>query len=297
VSHSFLNKLQFLLFMTVPFVVCVLASLTLASNYSPINIRAKKVVEIWPDGVPGDWKQSAKEVRVRTGGVTRIANVSKPTLAFYPTAKANAPAIIVCPGGGYRKLAYDKEGEEIAQWLSTIGVNAFLLKYRLPVKGDVRHEPALEDAQRAVSLVRSLALEMKMDTKRIGIMGFSAGGHLSAATSTIAPRTYIGRDAIDKFSNKVDFTVLIYPAYLQSNGKLSSLFKLAKNTPPCFIAHSDDDRNYIAGSVIFHEALLKAGAESTFKHYKTGGHGNGMRKVNKEMDQWPTALATWLKKL
>lgn len=274
--------------------LCITSS-TLAAEYAPINKNAQKVVPLWSGAAPDGWQQTEPEVSIRSGGVTRVANVGKPTLAFYPVKKERAPAIIVCPGGAYRKLAYDKEGEEIAEWLNTIGVCAFVLKYRLPVKGDVKHVPALQDAQRAVSLVRSRAGELKIDGKRIGILGFSAGGHLAAMTSTAAKRTYTPVDDVDKRRCTVDFTVLIYPAYLQVDGKLSELFQLSKDTPPCFIAHSDDDRRFITGSAIFDKAMQEAGADCTFQRYKTGGHGNGMRTVNLEMDGWPAALAAWMK--
>ena len=277
------------------FLLCMTSSV-LAAEYAPINKNAQKVVPVWTGAAPDGWKQTEKEVSIRSGGVTRVANVSQPTLAFYPVKTQNAPAIIVCPGGGYRKLAYDKEGEEIAEWLNTIGVHAFVLKYRLPVEGNIRHVPPLQDAQRAVSLVRSLAGNMKIDGKRIGIMGFSAGGHLAALTSTTTKRTYTAVDNIDKHRCTVDFSVLVYPAYLDPKGTLSDLFTLNKNTPRCFIAHSDDDKRFITGSVIFDKAMKDAGADCTFQHYKTGGHGNGMRKVQLEMDQWPEALAAWLKR-
>ncbi len=106
--------------------LCITSS-TLAAEYAPINKNAQKVVPLWPDAAPDGWKQTEQEVSIRSGGVTRVANVSRPTLAFYPVKTENAPAIIVCPGGAYRKLAYDKEGEEIAEWLNTIGVCAFVL--------------------------------------------------------------------------------------------------------------------------------------------------------------------------
>ena len=281
------------------YLLLLLCSFSLiAQEYAPINKNASKVVNIWPGKNPGDWKQPVKEQSVRSGGVTRLAKVGTPTLAFYPVKKENAPAVIVCPGGGYKKLAYDKEGEEIAEWLNTQGFNAFVLKYRLPMKSDTRHVPPLQDAQRSVSFVRSIAKEYKINPDKIGIMGFSAGGHLSAITSTTLKRTYEKVDEKDEFDFKVNFTILVYPAYLSAGkNNLSPLFKLTSKTPPTFIAHAEDDRSHFRNCITYNKAMKEAGADCTLKTYKTGGHGHGMRKSGKEADKWPEDLAEWLKNI
>ena len=277
------------------FLVCT--SSVYSAEYSPINRTAKRVIPIWSAGPPDGWIQPDKEESIRSGGVTRVSKVQIPTLAFYPAEKENGAAVIICPGGAYRKLAYDKEGEEIAEWLNEQGMNAFLLKYRLPLKSDiVRHIPPLQDAQRSVSLVRSLAREMKIDENNIGIMGFSAGGHLSVATSLAKNRSYKKTDSVDNYSCAVDFTILVYPAYLSKNGNLTDLIRVDAKTPPTIILHAEDDRGHFANSPLYHKALAESGADSTLKTYKTGGHGHGLRKTGKEVDRWPADLSEWLKR-
>ena len=262
----------------------------------PINQNAAKVIKISPDGPPNNWTNKQKESSTYRGQVIRISNVSVPTLAVYPVKNKNAPAMIICPGGGYRILAYNKEGEDVCAWLNSLGINAFLLKYRLPVKGDVRHVPALQDAQRAVSLVRSMSKEYDINTKAIGILGFSAGGHLSALTATAQKRVYKATDKVDEQSFKVNFACLIYPAYLSSKGKLTDHFTINKDTPQTFIGTAEDDKGHYKNSPIYANALKKAGVDYLFKSYKTGGHGSGMHKTGKDFDNWTKDCAEWLKK-
>src|SRR5206468_9683787 len=150
--------------------------------------------------------------------VQRVANVTRPTLTVFKPSKDKdtGAAVLVCPGGGYNILAFDKEGTEVAEWLNSIGVSGVVLKYRVPRRKDLpKHQAPLQDAQRAVSLIRSHAGEWGIDAKRIGVLGFSAGGHLSATLSTnYDQRAYSPIDEADKVSCRPDFTVLIYPAYL-----------------------------------------------------------------------------------
>ena len=268
--------------------------LTLFVSFS-LSAEPPKFFDVWPDGAPDNWTNDVKETSVRSGGVTRIAGVTKPILTFYPVQEKNRPVVLVCPGGGYRKLAYDKEGTELAEWFNKQDINAFVLKYRLPGKKDIRHIPPQQDAQRSISFIRSMAEKMGYDAKQIGMIGFSAGGHLTAVTSSAAKRVYKERDKVDSFSCKLNFAILIYPAYLSKNGKLVKEMNVNSSTPPTFIMHAEDDRSHFPNSPVYSAALKDAGVPFEFFKCKTGGHGHGMRKNGKDTDGWPDALAKWLK--
>jgi acetyl esterase/lipase len=211
-------------------------------------------LDVWPGKPPGDKGDvGAEKVEGSKPGaapVKRITNVSRPTLTVFKPAKDKdtGAAILVAPGGGYNILAWDLEGEEVAAWLNTIGVTGVVLKYRVPRReGTPKGAPppqALMDAQRAMSLVRSKAGEWGLDPKRIGMLGFSAGGHLTAWTSTnFDKRAYEPMDEVDKVSCRPDFAVLLYPGYLVARDKdeLSPEIRVTKTTPPAFFAHAGDD--------------------------------------------------------
>ncbi|HTA31200.1 MAG TPA: alpha/beta hydrolase, partial [Candidatus Cybelea sp.] len=198
----------------------------LVSSLVVLTANAMEPLKLWPQGAPGE-KGDIGEERDMTkpsdgllGGKTviRLGNVSTPTITLYPAppGKNTGAAVVVCPGGGYSILAMDLEGTEVCQWLNSAGINAVLLKYRVPPrKGLERYTAPLQDAQRALGLVRFHSTEWQIDPKRIGIMGFSAGGHLSAAASTrFEKRTYEPVDKADRTSCRPDFVMLIYPAYL-----------------------------------------------------------------------------------
>ena len=178
---------------------------------------------LFPKGAPGETTKLIEKADAdggKTGGETvlRITNVSEPTITVYPAPDevATGAAVVVCPGGGYNILAYDLEGDEVCEWLNNLGVTAVLLKYRVPRReGRAKHEAPLQDVQRAIGYVRTHAEEMNLDPQRIGVMGFSAGGHLSAmASNNFDKRTYPAVDAADKASCRPDFCLLVYPAYL-----------------------------------------------------------------------------------
>src|SRR4051794_24458299 len=180
----------------------------------------RPVIDVWPGKVPGETKEiGPEELRPpqakQRADAQRLTNVSKPTLTLFqpPEGKRNGAAVIVCPGGGYSILAWDLEGTEVAEWLNSIGVSALVLKYRVPRRdGDTENKLPLMDAQRAMSVVRSKASELGLDPRRIGILGFSAGGNLAAATCVkYQQRQYDKLDAIDDVSSRPDFGVLIYP--------------------------------------------------------------------------------------
>jgi acetyl esterase/lipase len=235
----------------------------------------------------------------------KVTNVSRPTLAVFRPAKEvdTGAAVVIAPGGGYRIVAYDLEGEEVATWLNSIGVTAVILKYRVPRRpGTPADQPpavALMDAQRALSVSRSRAKEWGVDPNRIGMLGFSAGGHLTAWTATNADRrAYDPVDDADKASCRPDFTVLVYPAYLQkAKGAvdLSPEIRVTPQSPPCFLAHAGDDPISPENSVSLHLALKRAGVPSELHLYPTGGHGFGLRPSDKPCSTWPARCADWLR--
>jgi acetyl esterase/lipase len=196
--------------------------------------------------------------------------------------------MIVCPGGGYGYVVIDKEGTEIASWLNTNGISALVLKYRNPNN----REGALQDIQRAMSLTRARAAEWNVDPKRLGVIGFSAGGNLSAKASTLfEQRAYPVIDAVDQQSCRPDFAVLVYPAYLDRD-KLA----VPAKTPPTLIVHSEDDKSFVAGSKLHHAALDAAKVPNEFRLYPTGGHGYGLH-CTKDARAWPDATLEWLRKI
>lgn len=274
----------------------------------PLQAGEPKTIKVWPDKAPGETKELPPELDVSKPGqglvagkpVIRLANVSMPTLAVYRPAKdkATGAAVIVCPGGGHNILAYDLEGTEVAEWLNTIGVTALVLKYRVPARDPVkRGAAAVQDAQRAVSVARDKATELGIDPRRIGILGFSAGGETAALTALYEQRTYDAVDAIDKTAHRPDFAVLIYPAYLVDKGQatLRSDIKVTKNSPPMFFAHAFNDGVTPLSSLLLATELKKSGVPAELHLYATGGHGFGLRPVaDKPCTQWPSACATWM---
>jgi len=207
--------------------------------------------------------------------------------------------VLICPGGGYNILAMDLEGEEVAAWLNSIGVTGIVLKYRVPRRKDQpAHVAPLMDAQRAVGIVRSRAKEWGIKADHIGILGFSAGGHLAAATSTnFDKRHYEPIDDIDKISSRPDFTVLVYPAYLTEKGKdqLAPEIRVTKQTPPTFFAHAGDDGISPENSIMMYLALKRAGVPAELHVYVNGGHGFGLRAAASPAVTWPARCEEWLR--
>ena len=204
-----------------------------------------------------------------------------------------APAVLVFPGGGYRILAIDIEGTEVAEWLNSIGITAIVVKYRVPKNW----ESAFQDGQRAIRLVRHHAKEWNIDSKSVGVIGFSAGGHLSARLSTdFHKMSYINLDAADKQNCRPDFCILVYPAYLanKKTRRVAKELPVTSNTPPTFIVQTKDDR-FVDGTIIYDQALKKASVSSTFHLLEIGGHGYGLRppKKGNETSHWPKLCAKW----
>ena len=255
------------------------------------------VVKLWPGKAPGEEKDIGPEKYIERKNqqieVKRLTNVSAPTLTVYPAPKdkANGTAVIVAPGGGYSILAIEHEGTDVCKWLNDLGVTAVLLKYRVPKRPGQTPEnlAPLQDAQRAVSLVRSKAAEWGIDPNRIGFLGFSAGGNLAACATLFDKRAYEPLDDTDKVSLKPSFGILIYPAYLSDMGALKPEYTPTKDTPPVFMAGSSDDRVCNEGMPVLFLALRKANVPSEMHLFATGGHGYGLRKTT-----WPDRCADWL---
>lgn len=261
-------------------------------------------LDVWPGKAPGERGQIGAEKVEKKGGpnpVTLVTNVTRPTLAVYkPQAdKDTGVAVVICPGGGYAVLAMDLEGEEVAHWLNSIGVTGIILKYRVPVRPGVpRYLPPLQDAQRAMSLVRSKAGEFKIDPRRIGILGFSAGGNLTAFACThFDERAYEPIDDVDKVSCRPDFGVAVYPAWLVKEGtdELIPELRVTKETPPMFFAHANDDPIKSDSSAAMYLALKHAGVPAELHIYAKGGHGFGLRPTANPCSTWPARCEAWMR--
>ncbi|HXG09775.1 MAG TPA: alpha/beta hydrolase [Gemmataceae bacterium] len=266
------------------------------------------VLDVWPGPAPGETgsigEEKVQESKPGEKPVKRLTNVSKPTLTIFRPAKDadTGAAVVICPGGGYNILAWDLEGEEVAAWLNSIGVTGIVLKYRVPRRPDQpKDQPPigpLQDAQRALSLVRSKAEEWGINPQRLGILGFSAGGHLAAAASTnFDQRAYEPIDGIDRVSCRPDFAVLVYPAYLANKEKSALMpeLRVSAKTPPTFLVHAGDDRIPAEGSVLFYLALKKAGVPAELHVYASGGHGFGLRPSEQACSRWPQRCEDWLR--
>lgn len=285
-----------------------LVSLALLLTFSALPARAAEQppLPVWPGAAPDEPAGiSEKKVPTKTGGdgVIRIGFVDKPELIRYPAPAENrtGTCVIICPGGGYNILAWNKEGTEIAQWLNTLGIEAVVLKYRVPRRDAKQPHPwPLQDLQRSIRLVRHHAAEWKVDPKKIGVMGFSAGGHLAAMASSHADKNaYAAVDAIDKLDARPDFQALIYPAYLgdmkTDAGKLDPLVKVGKQTPPTFVALTHDDADRSLFAALYYAELRRAGVQAELHIFQKGGHGYGMRDTGSPVNGWPSLMADWLR--
>jgi acetyl esterase/lipase len=258
------------------------------------------VVELWPAGrVPGE-KELLEEKF--DGNPSKIVQVGRPvvTVTRPPKDKDTGAAIVVAPGGGYRMLAYAHEGTQVSEWLASIGVTSVLLKYRVPGRpGDDERLLPLADAQRALRVTRSKAAEWGVDPARIGILGFSAGGHLAAhaATQSDAP-AYDPVDDADRLSCRPDFAVMVYPGGILSKedpSKLAPRIKVTKDTPPSFLVVSTDDKGSAPGTLVLYTALRNAAVPVELHVFAGGGHGYGMRKGEQPWNAWPQRCEEWLR--
>jgi acetyl esterase/lipase len=266
-------------------------------------------IPLWPSGAPGEQPGpgNEKDTTTEKSGliagkrVARIGGITNPTMQiFSPSKEKNTgAAVVVFPGGGYSILALDLEGTEVCEWLQTIGVTGVLLKYRVPPHpGAVRYAAPLQDAQRAVRLVREHAEEWGVDAKRVGVLGFSAGGHLAAASSTnYDVETYPPGDAADKLGARPDFAVIIYPGYLTvkaEGDKVSPELKVNAQTPPTFLVQAEDDPVRVENSVFYFMALKNAKVPAEMHLFAAGGHGYGLRPTSAPITGWPALAEKWL---
>jgi acetyl esterase/lipase len=301
--------------LTVPF-SALLAATALAAADLPATQTGTQAtarpepLPLWPGLAPGEKGNLGEEKDTTKADpavppeqyIIRLGNVSTPTLTLFrpPPDKDTGAAVLVCPGGGYHILAYNLEGTEICAWLNSIGVTGVLLKYRVPSRpGLPKHAVQLQDAQRALSLLRHRARTWGLDPKRIGILGFSAGGHLSAVASTgYDTRAYPPVDAADQESCRPDFSILIYPAYLIAGddpARLAPEIHVTSNTPPAFIAMTQDDPIKVENAFTYALALKNARVPLELHVYPTGGHGYGLRPSAQAVSTWPQRAAQWLK--
>ncbi len=263
--------------------------------------QAPKPELLWPNGAPG---------------ALGAADADKPTLTPYPAKTPNGTAVVVCPGGGYRGLSMEKEGSDIARWLNSLGISAFVLKYRL---GPTYHHPVMiHDAQRAIRTVRSHAAELHVQPDRIGIWGFSAGGHLASTAAThFDAGDAKAADQIDRAGSRPDFAILSYPVisldseYVHKGSRtnllgeqydpalaaeLSNDERVTPQTPPTFLFHTTADATVpVENSVRFYLALRKAGVPAELHIFENGPHGVGLAPTDATLSAWPALLANWLR--
>jgi acetyl esterase/lipase len=264
-------------------------------------------VPIWPGAVP-DARPAAGPEAVRTNlpppPVVFVVNVSHPTMTVYsPNGKNTGVAIVVFPGGGYNELAINLEGTEICDWLTSKGITAVLLKYRVPSRepglfGESRR--ALEDAQRTLSLARFHAADWHINPRKIGVIGFSAGGHMVTATSThFDRRSYAPVDAADQESCRPDFGIALYPGHLWTEEKgfeLNPNVPVSANTPPTFIVQAENDPvDNVNNSLVYFAALNQAKVPAEMHLYREGRHGFGLRHKDLPIGAWPDLAEKWLR--
>ena len=281
-------------------------------------IRADQplVVEIWPDDAPDEPgnigpertrmspELDRKQVEV-TESTKMVTDVTTPTITIFRPAveQDTGTAMLICPGGGYWNLYWELEGEEVAAWLNAHGITGIILKYRVPRRpNEPKSEPArrpLQDAQRAVSLVRSKSEEWGIQRNRIGIVGFSAGGHLAISTATsFERRSYEPLDVVDQTSCRPDFAVAVYSGYLKAKEKdeLAPGLQVPAETPPIFLAHGGDDIiSSPEHSVFMYLALKRAGVPAELHVYASTAHDFGVRKTDHPYSTWTESCIKWLK--
>jgi acetyl esterase/lipase len=304
------------------YLLCIIAAFAYtnvhAAAWQPAN--GHKQIPIWPGVIP-DAKSAAgpeDEMKLREEKLIaerpwlEVSNVTRPTMTIYsPKGRNTGAAVIVFPGGGYRVLAIDLEGTEVCDWLTSIGVTCVLLKYRVPGSGphwdairNIRVIPkvhtALQDAQRTLGLIRHHAADWKIDPDKIGVLGFSAGGHLVASISTHPKRIYSPVDKADEESCRPDFAVALYPGHMSANyradlSKLNPTIRVTSQTPPTFLLHAQDDPvDPVEFSLLYYAALKKENVPVEMHLFAHGGHAFGLRPTKFPITKWPTLVETWL---
>ncbi len=269
---------------------------------------AQQVLPLWPaDGSvraadrPEHDTTTDKDNLIAGKRLQRITDVSTPTVALYraPTGTNTGAAVVVFPGGGYRILAYDLEGTEVCEWLNASGVTCVLLKYRVPEAGPFpRHTEDLADAQRAVRMTRQHAADWGVDPKRVGVLGFSAGGHLAAVLSNHADeKVYAAGDAADRLSARPDFAIIVYPGGLvhsPESMQLGEEVQPGAKTPPTFLVQAEDDPVHVENTTAYFAALKTAKVPVEMHVFAQGGHGYGLRRTKLPVTDWPRLAISWL---
>lgn len=286
-------------------------------------IAQDTIMPLWPnDKIPNQIKSDEKEEQ-RTEGILIISKVQQPLIEVYLPAQSNATgeAVLIFPGGGYGILAYDWEGTDIAKFLNGKGIAGIVVKYRLPSsksQTDKHHVPLI-DAQRAVRLTRSMAKDFNIDSNKIGIIGFSAGGHLASTLGThFDKKVYEPIDVIDKQSARPDFMALGYPVIsfgpsTHSGSKknligespkpemeeyFSNELQVTENTPPTFLFHATDDKAVpVENSLLFYKALKDKGVSATMHIYPKGGHGFSLARKDTHLRGWTERMFEWIQSL
>jgi acetyl esterase/lipase len=266
-------------------------------------------IPLWPEGHAIARPPTTGPEKV-TGGT--IENVTRPTMTIYPAKGANnGTSVVVFPGGGFRVLAIDLEGTEVCDWLIARGVTCVLLKYRVPTTGpqwdgscECRREPkvhmALQDAQRTIGLLRLQAKDLHIDPNKIGVLGFSAGGHMVADVSNAVGRSYAPVDAADKESARPDFAIALYPGHLWEGVglKLNPTIHVTAKTPPTFLLQAEDDPvDDVRQSLTYYLALKKAGAPVEMHLYAKGGHAFGLRRTAMPITAWTDLAEKWMQSI
>lgn len=290
-----------------------------------VNAQEHNTIEIWNNEVPNSQKSNSEEKWDQSEwGTLWVTHVQKPTIeVFLPTRRtATGTGVLICPGGGYAGLAYDWEGTDIAKWLNSKGIAAFVLKYRLPADASVQtnYKAPLQDAQRAMRYIKTNKEQFHLKDGQIGVMGFSAGGHLASTLGTLYNKeVYTSKDSIDNISAKPDFLALIYPVISMQQGvthqgskdqllgknpseivtdEFSNELNVNAETSPTFLIHSTNDGAVpVQNSLRFYQALVANKVPAAMHIFPTGGHGYGLGLENKATQQWTSLFETWITEL
>lgn len=273
--------------------------------YVTTSSAAEKIY-VWPKTAPGETSSSegtAQPFRKNESPpVSRITNIRRPTIDVFPARNPNGTAVLVLPGGGFSKVVPDKEGSEAAPWLNELGISVFVLRYRtneVTPKTEGAWKRPIQDAQRSLRLIRAQADQWRVDVKKIGVLGFSAGGQVASILHTAEGSShYEPIDPIDEHSSAPNFSLLIYPwNVLDSETQaLMPEIRPSQTSPPAFIVHTHDDRSSSVGSVLIYAGLRTSNVPAELHVYTNGGHGYGMRPVKgSEIGTWPDRATAWLK--
>jgi len=272
--------------------IAFLSSAVIASEKED---KASEIIMLWPKDAASQDKEGMGTPKPDRGdGHIRLTDITKPSMHYFPApakkGQGPVPAVVICPGGGYSLLVTTKI-IPIAKWLNEQGISAFMLLYQVPKS----RKTAFQDIQRAVRIVRSRASEWNLDPKRIGVMGSSAGGHLAARVSTgFDIKSYQQVDKLDAVSCKPDFTVLLFPAYMNKGNELTKDFKVSNELSPTLIITAKDD-GFFPGSQVYAKALNEAGASVRTHFFEKGGHGFSLRPKKQPLSTWPEHYLQWLK--